>query len=93
MKADGIQSAFLTRVTETGERVNLITVNGYQMRGRVAGHDRFALLLEADGVRRLVYKHAVSTITPEHAPPAPGNGTGRDAYPFGGGVEHEDSAR
>lgn len=67
MRTDGQQSGFLARAMETGRRVNLITTNGYQMRGRISGFDRRVIVLETDGARQLVYKHAVSTIVPEDA--------------------------
>lgn len=61
------QQQFLNTLRREGTRVTLITTNGYQMRGRIAGFDSFVILLEAEGggPQQLVYKHAVSTIAPE----------------------------
>jgi host factor-I protein len=36
------------------------------LQGAVAGFDQFSLLLERGGQVQLVYKHAISTLQPEH---------------------------
>lgn len=41
-------------------------MNGYQMRGIVAGYDSFVVLLLTDGKQAMIYKHAISTIIPYH---------------------------
>ena len=41
-------------------------MNGYQMRGIVAGYDNFVVLLLTDGKQAMIYKHAISTIIPYH---------------------------
>ena len=40
-------------------------MNGYQLRGQVAGFDAFVVFLITDGKQQMIYKHAISTITPE----------------------------
>ena len=37
---------------------------GFQIRGLVRGFDNFTVIIENDGKQQLVYKHAVSTISP-----------------------------
>ncbi len=39
-------------------------VNGFQIRGVVKGFDPFTVLLEYERKTHLVYKHAISTISP-----------------------------
>ena len=39
-------------------------MNGFQMRGIVTGFDPFVILLQSDGKQQMIYKHAVSTMTP-----------------------------
>jgi len=45
----------------------LFLVNGVMLQGTVTAFDQFSLLLERDGHIQLVYKHALSTLQPEHA--------------------------
>ena len=44
--------------------VTVIMVNGFQMRGEIRGFDNFVVLVDADGKQQMIYKHAISTITP-----------------------------
>ena len=39
-------------------------MNGFQMRGIITGFDQFVILLQSDGRQQMIYKHAVSTMTP-----------------------------
>ena len=58
------QEGFLNRVRSERIPVTVFLVNGFQMRGTVRGFDQFVVLLESDGKQQMIYKHAVSTITP-----------------------------
>jgi host factor-I protein len=44
----------------------MFLVNGVMLQGRIAAFDLFCMLLQRDGLSQLVYKHAVSTVQPEH---------------------------
>lgn len=44
---------------------NFLT-NGFQMRGIVRGFDSFVVILESDGKQQMIYKHAISTLIPQH---------------------------
>ncbi len=48
------------------EQMTLFLVNGVMLQGQVAGFDQFSVLLERGGQIQLVYKHAISTLQPEH---------------------------
>ena len=39
-------------------------LTGFQMRGVITGFDQFVILLQSDGRQQMIYKHAVSTMTP-----------------------------
>ncbi|WP_444323107.1 RNA chaperone Hfq, partial [Phascolarctobacterium faecium] len=39
-------------------------INGFQIRGLVRGFDNFTVIIENEGKQQLVYKHAISTISP-----------------------------
>ncbi|HET9459558.1 MAG TPA: RNA chaperone Hfq [Sphingomicrobium sp.] len=62
----GLQDSFLSAAAREAQQVTMFLVNGVMLQGRVAAHDQFSLLLERGGQIQLVYKHAISTIQPEH---------------------------
>ena len=37
------------------------------LRGMIKGFDNFTVVLESDGKQMMIYKHAISTITPARA--------------------------
>ena len=62
----GLQDAFLSAATREQQRMTVFLVNGVMLQGCVAAHDQFSLLLERAAQVQLVYKHAISTLQPEH---------------------------
>ena len=62
--AIGLQDAFLNECKRQGTAVVVYLMNGFQLRGVVKGYDPFTVLLEYEGKTHLVYKHAISTISP-----------------------------
>jgi host factor-I protein len=60
----GLQDAFLAECRRQGAPVTVFLVNGFQLRGVVKGFDPFTLLLEYERKTHLIYKHAISTISP-----------------------------
>ncbi|HVA33931.1 MAG TPA: RNA chaperone Hfq [Candidatus Baltobacteraceae bacterium] len=63
----GLQDAFLAECKRQGSPVAVYLVNGLVLRGVVKGFDPFTLLLEYESKTHLVYKHAISTISPGSA--------------------------
>jgi host factor-I protein len=61
-----LQEAFLGAVRRSGEPVTMFLVNGVMLQGEIAAFDLFCMLLQRDGLSQLVYKHAISTVQPEH---------------------------
>jgi len=59
-----IQDAFLNQVRKNKISVTIHLINGFQIRGFVKGFDNFVIILFSDGKQMMVYKHAVSTISP-----------------------------
>lgn len=59
-----LQDAFLNQVRKENIQVTIYLVNGFQLKGLVRGFDNFTVILEYDGKQQMVYKHAISTITP-----------------------------
>jgi host factor-I protein len=59
-----LQDSFLNQIRKENIPVIIYLANGFQLRGAVRGFDNFTVILENDGKQQLVYKHAISTITP-----------------------------
>ena len=62
-----LQDVFLAAASREHERMTLFLVNGVMLQGSVTGFDQFSLVLERGGEVQLVYKHAISTLQPQHA--------------------------
>ena len=63
-KVINLQDSFLNQVRKENVPVIIYLVNGFQLRGAVKGFDNFTVIMENEGKQQLVYKHAISTITP-----------------------------
>ena len=59
-----LQDAYLAEVKRQAVPVTIYLVNGFQLRGVVKGFDPFTIVLEYEKKAHLIYKHAVSTISP-----------------------------
>jgi host factor-I protein len=60
-----LQDAYLAEVKRQAVPVTVYLVNGFQLRGIVKGFDPFTIVLEYEHRIHLIYKHAVSTISPQ----------------------------
>ena len=63
-KTQNLQDLFLNQTRKDRQSVTLFLMNGFQMRGIITGFDQFVILLQSDGRQQMIYKHAVSTMTP-----------------------------
>jgi len=63
-KVINLQDSFLNQVRKENVSVTIHLVNGFQIRGYVKGFDNFTVIIENEGKQQMVYKHAISTITP-----------------------------
>ncbi len=59
-----LQDVFLNQVRKDRTPITIYLTNGFQFKGSVKGFDNYTVILESDGKQNLVYKHAISTITP-----------------------------
>ena len=66
-----LQDAYLAEVKRQAVPVTVYLVNGFQLRGTVKGFDPFTIVLEYEHRVHLIYKHAVSTISPQGPIAAP----------------------
>lgn len=60
-----LQDVFLNQVRKEHVPITIYLVNGYQLKGYVKGFDNYTIVMEMEGKQQLVYKHAVSTISPQ----------------------------
>ncbi len=58
-----VQDAFLNHARRERVNVTVYLVNGAKLSGRIKNFDRFAIILETNGVDQMLFKHAVSTIS------------------------------
>jgi len=59
-----IQDVFLNNARKNRSPIIVYLISGFQMRGIVKSFDNYVILLESDGKQSMIYKHAVSTISP-----------------------------
>lgn len=57
-----LQNVVLNALREQKIEITLYTTNGVSMKGLVFGFDDFIIILTTHAGKRLVYKHAISTI-------------------------------
>ena len=62
-----LQDGYLAEIRRLNVPVTIYLVNGFQLRGIVKGFDAFTILLEYERKTHLVYKHAISTVSPQDA--------------------------
>ncbi|MCI5801838.1 MAG: RNA chaperone Hfq [Oscillospiraceae bacterium] len=64
VKGMNLQDVFLNQARREKISITIYLVNGFQFKGTVKGFDSYTVILDSDGKQNLVYKHAISTITP-----------------------------
>lgn len=63
-KNQNLQDSFLNQARKTAAQLTVFLMNGFQLRGVVTGFDSFVVTLCSEGKQQMIYKHAISTITP-----------------------------
>ena len=61
-----LQEIFLTKARRDRMPVTLFLMNGFQLRGIITGFDAFVVVLDTEGKQQVIYKHAISTVVPQH---------------------------
>ena len=62
-----LQDRFLELLCSQNIAVTVYLLNGYQIKGVITGFDNFTIVV-SDGTRQdLIYKHAISSITPSRS--------------------------
>lgn len=60
-----IQERILSKLQQERQVVTVIITNGYQLKGRITGFDDLIIVVEIRNEQQIVYRHAISTITPD----------------------------
>ncbi|MBR5292742.1 MAG: RNA chaperone Hfq [Clostridia bacterium] len=64
-KQFNLQDAFLNGARKSKTPVTIHVTNGYQIKNAlITGYDNFVVTVEADGTQMMIYKSAISTVTP-----------------------------
>jgi len=59
-----LQENFLNAARKENVPVTIHLVNGFQLKGMIRGFDQFTVVIDSMGRQQMVFKHAISTITP-----------------------------
>jgi len=62
---NNLQDFILNQIRKEKMGITIYLSNGVPIKGRVVSFDNFTIVLEHDHKQTLVYKHAVTTISPE----------------------------
>ena len=66
-KINNIQDVFLNSARKDNVPITIHLVNGFQLKGNIRSFDNFTIILDSMGKQQMIYKHAISTITPAKA--------------------------
>ncbi|ALS22511.1 MULTISPECIES: RNA chaperone Hfq [Paenibacillus] len=66
-KTINIQDTFLNQLRKENIPVTVYLTNGFQIRGVIRAFDNFTIIIDSEGRQQMVYKHAISTFTPQRA--------------------------
>ena len=59
-----IQDNFLNAARKENVPITVHLVKGFQIKGNIRSFDQFTVIIDSMGKQQMIYKHAVSTITP-----------------------------
>jgi len=59
-----LQDAFLNQLRKDKVPVHVYLVNGVKLSGRIGGFDNFTIILTSEMGQQLVFKHAITSISP-----------------------------
>ncbi|HEY3176526.1 MAG TPA: RNA chaperone Hfq [Candidatus Polarisedimenticolia bacterium] len=60
-----VQNSFFNQARKDRSRVTILLTGGQQVSGVVRAFDRFTLLLDSDSGDRIVFKHAIASVSLE----------------------------
>ncbi|MCM3783899.1 RNA chaperone Hfq [Neobacillus mesonae] len=77
-KSINIQDTFLNQMRKENIPATIFLVNGFQIRGTVKAFDNYTIVVDSDGRQQMIYKHAISTFTPQRNISLMQNGNGEE---------------
>jgi len=75
-----LQNEFFNAARKSKKPVTVFLSNGKKLTGRIKSFDKFTLLLEGHQGELIVFKHAISTVSPSVRPVGDGGGEGGRSY-------------
>ena len=66
-KAIALQDDFLQRAKDARTQVTFFLINGYQLKGIIKSYDPYTVLVMKEGKEFLIFKHAISSLSPNKA--------------------------
>ena len=64
MKNANLQDVILNHVRKEHIAVTIYLTNGFEFKGLVVGFDNYVVIIDCEGKQQMVYKHAISTVSP-----------------------------
>ena len=62
-KQQNIQDGFLNSLRKEKSLVTVYLMSGVKLTGRIRSFDKFAVILDSNGMEQLIFKHAISTVS------------------------------
>ncbi len=64
VKGQFLQDPFLNALRREHVPVNIYLTNGIKLQGQIESFDQYVVMLRSNTVTQVVYKHAISTVSP-----------------------------
>ncbi|MCQ2968903.1 MAG: RNA chaperone Hfq [Clostridium sp.] len=61
---NNLQDTFLNNARKSKISVSIYLTNGFLLKGFVKAFDNFTVILDSEGKQMMIYKHAITTISP-----------------------------
>jgi len=61
-KQQNIQDGFLNSLRKEKSLITIYLMSGVKLTGRIRSFDKFAVILDCNGMEQLIFKHAISTV-------------------------------
>ena len=62
-----LEAAIMNELVRDQVPVSVFLMNGFQLQGMITGYDRLVIVLLNDDGQQIIYKHSISSITPQSA--------------------------
>ena len=60
-----VELAIMEELVKDKVPVKVFLVNGFQLQGTIARYDRLVIVLRSGDGQQIIYKHSISSITPQ----------------------------